>query len=128
MTDNTNTNPNPNPTQSGHMLLYLNTEDFIIVGLSDVGFFQYNNPQRSWEVVVADEKKPVRLKQHLNRDAILALSKKFVQVSQSYIINIGYLSKVKDNYCVFNPPFDEYTHVKVGSYFRKKLIDSFRTL
>lgn len=110
------------------MLLFLNTEDFRIVGLKDIGFFQYNNPQRAWEVVVAGEKRPVRLKQHFNRNELLALSTKFIQVSQSYIINIQYLSKVQDNFCVFFPPFNEYTHAKVGSYFRKKLIEKFGTL
>lgn len=106
-------------------LLFLNTEDFVLVGMNDIGFFQYNNAQRTWEVVVANEMKPIRLKHHTNRNEILSMSDRFIQVSQSFIININYLSKVKDNYCVFYPPFDVYTHTKVGSFFRKKLIERF---
>lgn len=52
----------------------------------------------------------------------------FMQVSQRYIININYLKEVRDNICRFYPPFDKLDYVKVGRFFRKKLIERFSTL
>jgi len=48
-----------------------------------------------------------------------------VLVSQKHIINLGYLIEVADNTCHFYPPFEKLDDVKVGRFFRKKLIDRF---
>lgn len=113
--------------RDGKMLLYLNTEDFRLVDMNDIGVFQYNHGLRSWEVIVANQKQPVKLKRSVTNQALLALDDNFVQVNQKYIINISCLMKVKDNICHFFPPFDEIDYVKVGRFFRRKLIERFKT-
>ncbi len=109
-------------------LFYLNTIDFQLVRIQDIGLFQYNHEQRVWEVVVAQLSNPIRLKRNVINETLLALDERFVQVNQKYIINIARLLKVKDNFCMFAPPFDNIDYVKVGRFYRKKLIERFRTL
>ncbi len=109
-------------------LFYLNTIDFQLVKIQDIALFQYNHDQRVWEVIVAQQTNPIRLKRNVINETLLALDDRFVQVNQKYIINIGCLMRVKDNFCIFRPPFDHIDYVKVGRFFRKKLIERFRTL
>ena len=81
-----------------------------------------------WEVVVAHQSNPIRLKRNVTNETLLSIDERFVQVNQKYIVNITYLQKVKDNFCSFYPPFDAIGYVKVGRFFRKKLIERFRAL
>lgn len=113
---------------SDRLLLYLNTVDFQLVRIQDIGFFQYNHDLRVWEVVVAHQSNPIRLKRNVTNETLLSLDERFVQVNQKYIVNITCLQKVKDNFCSFYPPFDAISYVKVGRFFRKKLIERFRAL
>jgi two-component system, LytTR family, response regulator len=55
----------------------------------------------------------------------MELDDTLVRVSQKHIINLGYLIEVADNTCHFYPPFEKLDDVKVGRFFRKKLIDRF---
>ena len=89
----------------------------------DVCLFQYNHEVRSWEVVIADNRKPLRLKRSVKSTDLLALAPHFMQVNQKFIVNINYLIEVVDNVCHFYPPFGEIDYVKVGRLYRKKLID-----
>lgn len=109
----------------GKYLLYTNAVDFRLVDVRDIGVFSYNHQQRQWEVYVSGTAEPVRLKRNVNSDALLALDPHLVRVSQRHIINIAYLIEVTDNVCRFYPPFDKIAGVKVGRFFRKKLIDRF---
>lgn len=83
---------------------------------------------RVWELTLAHQKTPIRLKRNVNSDMLLALNSQLVRVSQKHIINIGYLMEVTNNTCRFYPPFDKVEDVKVGRLFRKKLIDQFCNL
>ena len=89
-----------------NLLMFINTSDFRLVRLRDIGIFQYNSDLRIWEAVIASAIKPVRL-------------------NQKYIVNINYLFQVTDNLCMFYPPFQEISYVKVGASFRRQLLDSF---
>lgn len=112
---------------TGHLLLYTNTEDFQLVSIDQIGIFQYNADLRSWEVIVATQQKPFKLKREVSNKDILRFNERFVQVSQRAIINIDYLMKVKDDRCHFMPPFDYVDSVTVGRQYRRKLIDRFRS-
>ncbi len=112
----------------GSFLFYLNTIDFQLVRIEDIALFQYNHDNRVWEVVVANLPNPIRLKRSVINDTILGLDDHFVQVNQKFIVNVSCLVKVKDNFCIFRPPFESIKYVKVGRFFRKKLIECFRTL
>ena len=109
----------------GKYLIYTNSVDFKLIDIRDIGVFTYNHELRVWEVTIADKKNPIRLKRNVNSDMILALNDILVRVSQKHIINLGYLMEVADNTCYFYPPFDNIEDVKVGRFFRKKLIDRF---
>lgn len=110
------------------LLLYTNATDFRVVNTQDVGLFQYNHEQRTWEVMAAGRPDPIRLKRSANNESLLAIDARFVQVSQKYIININYLMEVSDNTCRFFPPFDGIDYVTVGRVYRKQLIERFNSL
>lgn len=111
--------------KSGFLLCYTNTEDFQLVNVSNIGLFRYNGDVRSWEVVIANQKLSVKLKRDVTNKDLLALDSRFIQVSQKFIVNINCLLKVRDNICVFNPPFESIDYVKVGRLYRKRLVDRF---
>lgn len=110
---------------SGMLLCYTNTEDFQLVNISSIGLFRYNSELRSWEVIIANQKQAVKLKRDVSNKDLLKLDKRFLQVNQKHIVNVNCLLKVRDNYCVFNPPFEDIDYVKVGRMFRKRLIEAF---
>lgn len=114
-------------TGAAHLLLYINTEDFQLVSVEQIGLFQYNGDLRSWEVHVTTQPKPFKLKRDVSNKDILRFDDRFVQVSQRSIININYLLKVKDNVCHFLPPFDHLEGITVGRFYRRKLTDRFRS-
>lgn len=109
----------------GKYIVYTNAVDFRLVDIRDIGIFSYNHELRVWEVTISGQKDPIRLKRSVNSDMILALNDMLVRVSQKHIINLSYLIEVADNTCHFYPPFDKLSDVKVGRFFRKKLIDRF---
>lgn len=108
-----------------NFLFYTNSIDFRLVRIKDIGLFQYNHDMRSWEVVVAGRKEPLKLRRSITNDQILGLDGCFGQINQKYIINVNYLFEVKDNFCKFYPPFDNIDYVKVGRFFRKRFIERF---
>lgn len=117
------------PTElSNKLLLYVNTNDFRVANINDIGLFQYNHELRLWEAFVIGHKENIRLKRATNNESLLALDKRFVQVNQGHIINIDYLMEVTDGVCRFYPPFDRNDQVKVGRTFRKKLTERFNAL
>ena len=113
---------------AGKYLLYTNTVDFRLVNIRDIGVFQYNSDARAWEVVLAGVEEPMRLKRNINSDALLGISPDFVQVHQKFIINMSYLIEVTDNCCRFFPPFDKIENVRVGRFYRRKLVEKFSAL
>lgn len=115
-------------TLNGKLLFYTNSVDFRLVDRDDVCLFQYNHEVRCWEVVVADNRKPLRLKRNVKSTDLLSLDPHFLQVNQKFIVNINYLIEVVDNVCHFYPPFEEIDYVKVGRLYRKKLIDRFLSI
>jgi len=120
---------NGNGTKLGEkIILYTNMTDFRLVDMRDIGFFQYNHLLRVWEVILAGQQEPLRLKRTQNNESLVNLDARFIQVHQKYIININYLMEVHDNTCRFYPPFDQFDHVIVGRQYRKRFIEQFSML
>lgn len=113
---------------NGKLLFYTNAVDFRIVQLRDICVFYYDHDLRSWTVIAAGCSKPMRLKRNVNKEILLKLDNRFIQISQKCIINLNYLFEVRDNICYFYPPFDNITDVKVGRFFRRKLISRYNSL
>ena len=112
----------------GKLLFYTNAVDFRLVQIRDICVFHYDHESRVWTVVAAGCDRPLRLKRGVNKDVILNLDDNFIQVGQKFIININYLLEVCDNVCRFYPPFDKIDYVKVGRFFRRKLINRYSAL
>lgn len=109
----------------GKFLFYTNAVDFKLIDIRDVGVFAYNHESRAWDLITSSQNDTIHLKRNVSSDMILALSDDFVRVSQKHIINLNYLMEVTDNTCHFFPPFNNIDNVKVGRFFRKKLISLF---
>lgn len=114
--------------RNDNFMLYINSTDFVLARAEDIGLFYYNRERKTWEVAVAGKSDHIILKHSVTSYTILSLNPKFIQVHQSYIINLDYLIEVVDNTCRFYPPFDKVDYVTVGRVFRKKLTDSFLAL
>lgn len=109
----------------GKFLIYTNAVDFRLVDVRDIGIVAYQHDSRVWEMYVSGLDKPIRLKRNVTSDMIVALDPSLVRVSQKHIINLTYLMEVTDNTCRLFPPFNNLTDVKVGRFYRKKLIEMF---
>ena len=114
--------------EGGKLLFYTNAVDFRLVQIRDICVFYYDHESRVWTVVAAGCDRPMRLKRNVTKDVLLKIDDNFVQVSQKYIININYLLEVRDNICRFYPPFEDIDYVKVGRFFRRKLISRYNAL
>lgn len=62
---------------------------------------------------------PVVLRRGMTAEQIIKYSPCFVQIHQSYIINIDYLMIIKDNKCMLYPPFDNVTELFVSRKYKK---------
>ena len=115
-------------SKDGKLLFYTNTMDFRLIDIRDICAFAYEHELRVWTVVAAGCEKPLRLKRNVNKETLLALNDSFVQVSQKHIININYLLEVRDNVCHFYPPFEKIDSIKVGRFFRRRLVNRYNSL
>lgn len=111
-----------------NLLMFINTTDFQLVRLQDIGIFEYDSSNRVWTATIALGKTTVKLKRNVTNKMLLKLGPQFVQVHQKFIINSQYLFKVEDNNCIFFPPFQNITHVKVGTMYKKRLMNQFINL
>ena len=80
--------------------------------------------REQWEVVLNDQL-PLALRRGMTAEQITSFSPCFVQIHQSYIINIDYLMLIRDNRCVLYPPFDKITELLVSKKFKKELQERF---
>ena len=80
-----------------------------------------------WEAVLCD-KHSLMLKRNTNSQKILSFHPHLVQVSQSFIINVRYLILIKDNNCVFLPPFDEVDNLQITKPFMRKLKEKYLSI
>ena len=105
-------------------LVYTPTNDMRVLHSSEVGFFRYCSDRKAWEVVFTHEA-PLPLRRGMTAEQITANLPNFIQIHQSYIINIDYLMMIKDNYCLMYPPFDKVTELLVSKKYKKQLLDRF---
>lgn len=103
------------------------TNDLRILRSIDIGFFRYNSDRKLWEVVLNNQT-PLLLKKNTTADNIKGYDSCFVQIHQSYIINMNYLMMIKENRCVMFPPFENITELQVSKKYKKELQDRFYLL
>ena len=73
----------------------------------------------------AEAGQPLVLRRGMTAEQITQYSSSFVQIHQSYIINIDYLMIIKDSKCMLYPPFDKVTELLVSRKYKKELQDRF---
>lgn len=106
--------------------IQLSTNDIRILKLSEIGFFRLNGNRRSWEVYLFNQTS-LPLRTTIKTEQILHYSDSFIQVHQSFIINISYLAMIHNKSCVMYPPFNS-IEIPLSSRYRTKLQDRFLQL
>ena len=117
--------PVGNPMHTGQtFIVFTPTNDMRALRPAEIGFFRYCSERKQWEVVLNDQL-PLALRRGMTAEQITSFSPCFVQIHQSYIINIDYLMLIRDNRCVLYPPFDKITELLVSKKFKKELQERF---
>ena len=105
-------------------IVFTPTNDMRALHPAEVVFFRYCAERKQWEVILSTQL-PVVLRRGMTAEQIIKYSPCFVQIHQSYIINIDYLMIIKDNKCMLYPPFDNVTELFVSRKYKKELQDRF---
>lgn len=111
----------PNQT----FLIYTPTNDMRALRPAEIGYFRYCSNRKQWEVILNNNQQPLALRRGIAAEQILQYASCFVQIHQSYIINIDYLMIIRDGVCVLYPPFDKVTELQVSRKFKRELQDRF---
>ena len=105
-------------------LTHTPTNDMRALRPAEIGFFRYCSERKQWEVILNNQP-PLVLRRGMTAEQITQYSSSFVQIHQSYIINIDYLMIIKDSKCMLYPPFDKVTELLVSRKYKKELQDRF---
>lgn len=117
--------PVGSPVRTGQtFIVFTPTNDMRALRPAEIGFFRYCSERKQWEVILNNQP-PLTLRRGMTAEQITLYSPCFVQIHQSYIINIDYLMLIRDNKCVLYPPFDKVTELLVSKKYKKELQDRF---
>lgn len=97
---------------------------FKMLRMEEIGFFEYIKDRRLWEVVLFDHSR-LSLKRNTKAEDIVNYSQQFVQISQSIVINVGYMALIDGRNCVLYPPFDQYKDLVISRGFLKSMQERF---
>lgn len=106
-------------------MVFTPTNDMRALRPAEIGFFRYCSDRKQWEVVLTNSPLPLTLRRGTTAEQITSFSPSFVQIHQSYIINMDYLMIIKDNKCLLYPPFDKVTELMVSRKFKRVLQERF---
>lgn len=113
------------PLHTGQtFIVFTPTNDMRALRPAEIGFFRYCSDRKQWEVILNNQL-PLVLRRGMTAEQITQYSPSFVQIHQSYIINIDYLMIIKDNKCILYPPFDKVAELLVSRKYKKELQDRF---
>ena len=104
-------------------IVFTPTNDMRALRPAEIVFFRYCAERKQWEVIL-NSKLSVVLRRGMTAEQIIKYSPCFVQIHQSYIINIDYLMIIKDK-CILYPPFDNVTELLLSRKYKKELQDRF---
>lgn len=90
----------------------------------NIGYFKYISTKKSWEIALTDGSF-VRLKGNLRAKNLCAYNERFIQIHQSYIINIQYLCMIQNNHCIMYPPFQHTNELCISQKHKKELTEYF---
>ena len=97
------------PLHAGQtFIVFTPTNDMRALRPAEIGFFRYCSERKQWEVILSQQP-PLVLRRGMTAEQIIQYSPCFVQIHQSYIINIDYLMIIKDSKCLL---------YRISGYFR----------
>lgn len=113
------------PLHAGQtFIVFTPTNDMRALRPAEIVFFRYCSERKQWEVILSQQP-PLVLRRGMTAEQIIQYSPCFVQIHQSYIINIDYLMIIKDSKCLLYPPFDKVDELLVSKKYKKELQDRF---
>lgn len=117
------------PVETGHggeksFMVVTPMGDLRVLRVSDIGYFRYVSERKIWEVALANGSF-IPLKRNTRAESLCAYDKAFVQIHQSYIINMNYLLMVQGGQCIMYPPFNNVEELLVSKKFRKEMMERF---
>lgn len=115
------------PINEKSFMVVIPTGDLRILRVSDIGYFRYISGRKIWEAALSNGTF-IPLRRNTTAESLCAYDPAFVQVHQSFIINMNYLVMVQGNRCVMYPPFDGVDELQVSKKFRKEMMDRFYQL
>ena len=116
----------PEPAEKKFMIM-TPTGDLCFLRASEIGFFRYVSDRKIWEAVLTNGK-VFPLKRNITAEQLRQYDSCFVQVHQSFIINMDYLMMVQDGCCILYPPFEKETGIVLSKKYRKEMMDRFYSL
>lgn len=103
------------------------TGDLCFLRTSEIGYFRYLSERKIWEAVLSCGK-ILPLKRNVTAEQLRRFDSNFIQVHQSFIINLNYLMMVQDGCCVLYPPFEKETGITLSKKYRKEMMERFYSL
>ena len=103
------------------------TGNLQLLRLEHIGYFRYNSRSNQWEAVLCNQH-TLMLKRSTNSQKILSYHPCFIQVNQSFIVNVSYLDQIRDKRCVLLPPFDGMETLRVSTPFMRKLKEKYPSI
>lgn len=105
-------------------MVFTPTNDMRALRPAEIGYFRYCSERKQWEAVLSGQT-PLPLKKSTTADQVVRYAPCFVQIHQSFIINIDYLMIIKDGKCVLYPPFENVDELLVSKKYKKELQDRY---
>ena len=103
------------------------TGDLCFLRPSEIGYFRYLSERKIWEAMLANGK-ILPLKRNITAEQLCQLDTNFMQVHQSFIINLNYLMMVQDGCCILYPPFEKEKYIVLSKKYRKEMMERFYSL
>lgn len=99
------------------------TGDLRMLKITEIGYFRYMSNRKIWEAVLVSGES-IALKRNTSAEFLCSFDDSFVQVHQSYIINMNFLVMLQDNHCIMYPPFDN-CEISVSRKYKKAIMERF---
>ena len=103
------------------------TGNLQLLRLEHICYFRYNSRSNQWEAVLCNQH-TLMLKRSTNSQKILSYHPCFIQVNQSFIVNVSYLDQIRDKRCVLLPPFDGMETLRISTPFMRKLKEKYPSI
>ena len=116
----------PDNTEKKFMIV-TPTGDLCFLRTSEIGYFRYMSERKIWEAILSNGK-ILPLKRNITAEQLRQYDACFIQVHQSFIINMNYLMMVQDGCCILYPPFEKETGIVLSKKYRKEMMDRFYSL